>query len=104
MTLLGKRSPTTRINGPVVLINNGFNTDTSAKFARSPIASAAISLTVTEPFIKPCSKMVYKGSRDLGRVNKGRMSSPLVRSSWWGPTRWRAALAVDEMQERMNSM
>ena len=51
-------------SSPVVLINKGLRTLTSAMMAISPMASAEVSLTTNDPFIKPWRRIAYTGSKD----------------------------------------
>mmetsp|Transcript_25169 Transcript_25169/g.34596 ORF Transcript_25169/g.34596 Transcript_25169/m.34596 type:complete len:280 (-) Transcript_25169:2737-3576(-) len=102
-TLLGNLSPITRIRGPVALMSTGLSTAGSVIFASSPMVSAATSLTGTLPFMRPCSKIVRKGSSDLGIVSRGSKNSPVAVRRLPVPVRCLAALAVEETQFRMNS-
>ncbi|KAH3663931.1 hypothetical protein WICMUC_005870 [Wickerhamomyces mucosus] len=60
-------SPITLINGPVMMVTNGFNAVAGVLETISAIAKAEVSLKSLEPYIKPCKKI---GKTEFGPFDR----------------------------------
>mmetsp|Transcript_36317 Transcript_36317/g.82799 ORF Transcript_36317/g.82799 Transcript_36317/m.82799 type:complete len:392 (+) Transcript_36317:879-2054(+) len=86
LTCQMRRSPRTRMQGPVIVGTNGFIASEAVNSTISPNPAAACSRISGVPWIKPCKKIGKSGARPLGRQKPGMTISitpgSFSRRSW----------------------